>query len=162
MGDRLTERPTCKTCVHFSEAPFAPANGQCRKEPPSPVVAHDDDGTPIVLPWIPPVESDYGCSHHPDFPAWIAAARRRRATPDCDELSCLDELDTRTRLVLESEGITTLPQLAGRTADDILYMRNIGKVSFAKIEAMLANHGLAFRRASSPGNTGTTPARCTS
>jgi DNA-directed RNA polymerase alpha subunit len=55
------------------------------------------------------------------------------------------ELTARTYNRLKQEGIHTIPQLADRTAGDLMEIRNFGAKCLAEVRELLAGHGLALR-----------------
>jgi hypothetical protein len=78
------DRPPCETCPHFKVFGSAITNDlsrQCWLEPPTShafIVPTQVRGTAAIttafsVPTVPP---GYGCSHHPDFPRYLAERDR--------------------------------------------------------------------------------------
>jgi len=75
-----------------------------------------------------------------DFITTVLGERRQGA----QSLNSL-ELSIRAVNCLESEGITTIADLCGRTADELLEVRNFGESTLREVRAKLTEHGLQLR-----------------
>jgi hypothetical protein len=81
------DRPECKTCPMWGgfglELDFVNEPERmwpCHLSPPAFVGAPDSDDWTCMSGWAHPVtDCEDGCSHHPDFPAWVVARRAKES-----------------------------------------------------------------------------------
>jgi hypothetical protein len=72
------ERPTCATCVHFDGTRRQYHDGTCLLSP-SVLVEADPDGSWWAQPGMNRFDS---CSHHPQFPRFLATLDEGRHAPE--------------------------------------------------------------------------------
>lgn len=82
-AETLAGRPRCADCTHYQGS--NPMTGYCRRYPPTmfpvatanPLRPGDAEMSPCSF--YPPVRHDGSCGEHPEFAAWLTAARAAQA-----------------------------------------------------------------------------------
>jgi DNA-directed RNA polymerase alpha subunit len=157
------ERPTCGTCPYWQaceQCGDGEAGGTCRRHPPSPPTSlgkseiaktadgayrYDSHWSECAI-W-PHVDRVDWCGEHPDFPAWIATRKGEESEPPAGTpLSDLfPRLSTQSYGRLRRAGIDTIEALSAMSADELLSLPRIGRLSIQTVRDLLAERGLKLR-----------------
>ena len=136
----MSEERACKQCRFWLQQAADDVSGECRRFPPSLAQTEkqqaslEETGAGVFTGvWPDTLGVD-----------WCGEFEAREAAPANGSLDEL-QLSGRAQACLRKANITTLRDLTGRSAAELLTIRNFGDACLREVQQKLADRGLALR-----------------